>query len=179
MRGELGDNNVIVCVVGSRNKTCIEAVRAFAARCAWCSVAHTVNAVFVDAPRAQKIRQPSSGGGMFRGEFSCSADRSPAHRPSRVKAPYRLQRQAAGSGFPGSLLMLGMSYTHQSLVVKCRAGYAIGVERPPAAYRQTPPLPFLNPQPNKSVTPRPGGGLSTEGNSPLASWKNQKERIKL
>ena len=33
-------------------------------------------------------------------EIFRSGDRSPAHRPFWVKAPYRLQRQVAGSGFP-------------------------------------------------------------------------------
>ena len=47
----------------------------------------------------KKIRRPSSGGGKFL-EISCSEDHSPAHRPLWVKAPCRLQRQAAGFGLP-------------------------------------------------------------------------------
>jgi len=33
-------------------------------------------------------------------DIFCSEDRSPAHRPFEIKAPCRLQRQVAGSGFP-------------------------------------------------------------------------------
>jgi hypothetical protein len=60
-----------------------------------CSLGLTID----HAPRAQKIRQPSSGGGQSV-EIFCSRNRSLAHRPFWVKAPCRLQRQVAGFGFP-------------------------------------------------------------------------------
>jgi hypothetical protein len=106
--------------------------------------------VTVHAPGAQKIRRPSSGGGKFRGDFSFERSLS---RTSTLVGQGTLPSPTTGCRirFSESLLMLGMTYTHQSLVVKCCAGHAIGVERPPVAYRQTPPLPFLNPQPKKSV----------------------------
>jgi hypothetical protein len=78
--------------------------------------------------------------------------------------------------FPESLLMLGMSNTHQSLVVKCCAGSAIGVERPSAAYRQMPPLPFLNPQPTKSVIVHPAAAyLRREFHRSLVGRVKKKE----
>jgi hypothetical protein len=58
---------VVKLLIGTGYKPSVEAVRAFVAQFAWCSVAHTVNAVIVDAPT---IRRPSSGGGKFRGDFS-------------------------------------------------------------------------------------------------------------
>jgi hypothetical protein len=50
--------------------------------------------------------------------FSRSGNRSPAHRPFRVKAPCRLQRQVAGFGFPESLLMLRTINNEQRWLVK-------------------------------------------------------------
>jgi hypothetical protein len=44
--------NVVKLLIGTGYKPSVEAVRAFVAQFAWCSVAHT--AVIVDAPRAQK-----------------------------------------------------------------------------------------------------------------------------
>ena len=96
------DNGVAARVDG-RHKAIIESVRA--------TVAHRellrgrlaeISRVLMGmrckgfASGAQKIRRPSSGGGKLRGDFSFGRSLS---RTStlRVKAPYRLQRQAADS----------------------------------------------------------------------------------
>jgi hypothetical protein len=61
--------NVVKLLIGTGYKPSVEAVRAFVAQFAWCSVAHT--AVIVDAPRAQKksanLYQAAE---KFRGDFS-------------------------------------------------------------------------------------------------------------
>jgi hypothetical protein len=112
---------------------------------------------------------------MFRGDFSFGRSFS---RTSTLLGQGTLPSPTTGCRirFIESLLMLGVSYTHQSLVVKCRPDSAIGVEHPSAGYRQTPPLLFLNSQPKKSRSSTPAAVyLHREVHRSLAARIKEKE----
>ena len=111
-------DDVVVCVIGSRNKPRIEAVRGFVDRFAWSSGAHKFSAFIEDAPGAQKIRRPSSGGGqsveIFVREISL-----PHIDPLGQGT---LPSPTAGSRirFPRSLLMLVLTVKQRRRFVKRR-----------------------------------------------------------
>jgi hypothetical protein len=109
--------NVVKLLIGTGYKPSVEAVRAFVAQFAWCSVAHTVNAVIDHAPRAQKIRRPSSGGGKFRGDFSFERLLS---RTSTLSGQDTLPSPMAGCRIrlPESLLMLSIGICEPRRFVK-------------------------------------------------------------
>jgi hypothetical protein len=85
---------------------------------------------------------------------------SQPHQVRPMRAPAQILGGFIGSGFTAATSANERAAPDAILTGSLSADnrYAEGVERPPAAYRQTPHLPFLNPQHNKSVNPRPGGG---------------------